>query len=548
MLPRLFMVTTINKPVFKLLLGVFLGAVLIGCKPPGPKALFDGTRHLERGRLAAAVDRLQAATQLMPTNAHAWNYLGIACHRSGQLSNAVEAYQRALQVDPDLSEVRLNLGTLQLEQGRFAEAKSEFTAYSLRRPNDSAGFKQLALAELQGRELAAAESHAQKAVALAATDAEAWNALGLIQLRLRRNVDAVQSFKAALEQQNDFAAARINLAVALQETGSLPEALEQYRQYLKPKSRPSDADHIERVIAQIEAELKPKPVQLAQNESKRIPAQSAPNVQTEVVPIIRTENVALTSAPPVARQPASRQEVRLAATTKPSATNVSTGRSSPKPPVLVASAAQSAAKAAIPPAEKNVRGTPLPADPPRTRDLSANAASTAENENVLNPRSTSSSTVEAAEKYAAQGAKALAARRYGEAADAFRAAVNADPAWFQAQLNYSAAAIEAGRTEEAVRAGQRALALQPDSARARYNLALALKQAARYHESAAQLEALLTAKPADARAHLTLANLYADDLGQAKLARAHYLKVLEIEPRHPRAGEIRFWLVSNPAK
>jgi tetratricopeptide (TPR) repeat protein len=546
MLPRPHMVTTINLPIFKLLLGVFLGAMFVGCKPPGPKALLDGKRHLEKGRTAAAVDRLQAATQLIPTNAHAWNYLGIACHRSGLVSNAVQAYRRALQVDPDLSEVRLNLGTLQLEQGHLVEAKSEFTAYSLRRPNDPAGFKLLALAELQSGELMSAESHAQKAVTIDATDAEAWNALGLVQLRLRRNAEAIQSFKSALERQSDFSTARINLAVALQGTGNLPGALEQYRHYLKSKPRPADAGQIEQVINQIEAELRPKSLPPPHGESGRTPAQNLPNVQTQRVPNAKQGNLMLTSAP--STKPLPLQEARLVASNTTPSSGGSTGRAAPKPPALLASSAPGASNTIRPPAGKSVRVMPLPGDPPRTTNLSTNAVSMAASDKASNTQTAGRSSSLIAEKYAAQGAKALAARRYSEAADAFRSAANADPDWFQAQLNYSAAAIEAGRTEEAVRAGQRALALQPDSARARYNLALALKQAARYRESAAQLETLVAAKPADARAHLTLANLYAGDLGQLERARAHYLKVLEIEPGHPRAAEIHFWLVSNPPK
>lgn len=540
MLPRPHMVTTINKPVFKLLLGVFLGAVMLGCKPPGPKALLDGKRHLENGRIAVAVDRLQAATRLIPTNANAWNYLGIACHSAGQISNAVVAYQNALRIDPDLSEVRLNLGSLQLEQGRFAEAKYEFTAYSLRRPGDPVGFKQLALAELQLGDLAAAESHARKATALAASDAEAWNALGLIQLRLRRNADSIQSFRSALEQQSSFAPARINLAVALQEAGDLSGALEAYRQYLKSTPRPSDADLIEHLIVQIEGESTPKPLLLTQNEPSRNPARIAPNIQTQMA------SIAL--APQSARQVVPQRGARLVDTNKTSTSNVSSGRASPKAPVQLATSVGDISQSSVVATEKSDHVRALHPNSPRSLELATNVVSVAERERVAGARNTNPTVTKAAEKFAAQGARALAAKRYGEAADAFRSAVNVDPNWFQAQLNYSAAAIHAGRTEEAVRAGQRALALQPDSARARYNLALALKQAARYRDSAAQLEALLAENASDARAHLTLANLYADDLGQVELARRHYLKVLEIEPRHPQAAEINFWLASNPAK
>ena len=51
--------------------------------------------------------------------------------------------------------------------------------------------------------------------------------------------------------------------------------------------------------------------------------------------------------------------------------------------------------------------------------------------------------------------------------------------------------------------------------------------------------------PSDARAHLSLANLYAQQLQQASLARDHYQRVLEINPKHAEAAKIRYWLAAN---
>ena len=65
-------------------------------------------------------------------------------------------------------------------------------------------------------------------------------------------------------------------------------------------------------------------------------------------------------------------------------------------------------------------------------------------------------------------------------------------------------------------------------------------------DAADELKKILVAHPAEVRAHLTLANLYAQTLRDAAAARSHYLKVLELEPSHPQASEIRFWLSANP--
>jgi len=438
-----------------------------------------------------------------------------------------------------------------LEQGRIADAKSEFTAYSLRRPNDPAGLYRLAFAEMQGREMAAAESHIQKALAMDDDDADAWNTFGLIQLQLGRNADALKSFESALKRRSDFGAARINLAVALQKTGNLAGALEQYRRYLKSKPRPADAEHVEQVIEQIEAERKPRPVQVARNVPGLELNQATRIAQTNIAPTTTFAATAPVSISATTRAPASliQPEVKSALATAMLANVAATNRNSPKSSGSTTSAAKNAPKSAATPIARNVRATPLPGDVPRDQSRPTNVTLESVEEKPSNPETAASTAARlVAEKHAANGSKALAVRKYGEATDAFKAAAAADPGWFQAQLNYSAAAIEAGRTEEAVRAGQRAVALQPDSPKARFNLALALKQAARYREAAAQLESLCALKPTDARAHLTLANLYADELTQTERARAHYVKVIEIEPGHPQAAEIHYWLVANPAR
>jgi Flp pilus assembly protein TadD len=57
---------------------------------------------------------------------------------------------------------------------------------------------------------------------------------------------------------------------------------------------------------------------------------------------------------------------------------------------------------------------------------------------------------------------------------------------------------------------------------------------------------VVAANPNETRAHLTLGNLYAQELQDKSRARAHYLRVLELNPRHPEATSIRYWLVANP--
>src|SRR5258705_11345882 len=85
--------------------GFLLVALLIlsgGCGPPGPRALLKGRELVERGKYQEAVQQLKVATSLLPTNALAWDYLGLAYHHAGDGTEAEKAYQRALLCNRDL--------------------------------------------------------------------------------------------------------------------------------------------------------------------------------------------------------------------------------------------------------------------------------------------------------------------------------------------------------------------------------------------------------------------------------------------------------------
>jgi tetratricopeptide (TPR) repeat protein len=152
----------------------------------------------------------------------------------------------------------------------------------------------------------------------------------------------------------------------------------------------------------------------------------------------------------------------------------------------------------------------------------------------------------AAERAFARGVQAYQAHRLPEAIQAYHAAVQLDPSMFKAHYNLGLAAAQAGNLPLALAAYETALALQPASLDARYNFALVLKQANNLADAVNELERIVRSSPNETRAHLALGNLYAQQLGQPAKARVHYLKVLELEPRHPQAGAIRFWLAANP--
>ena len=239
-----------------ILSGLLLVWLVTGCTPAGPRALINGKRLLESGDYASAVAQLRTATDLLPANATAWNYLGVAYQKAQQPENAAAAYQRALVLNRDLVETHWNLGMLWLEQGKNDEALSEFTAYTLRRNNSPEGWLKLGAVQLRLGEIVAAERSFGAVLTLDPGNAEAINGQGLARLERKNPRDAVQFFASALRSDPNFAPAMLNLAITEQQYLRDDRlALQYYRSYLALTPRPENWEAVNAEATSLEQSL-----------------------------------------------------------------------------------------------------------------------------------------------------------------------------------------------------------------------------------------------------------------------------------------------------
>ena len=83
-------------------------------------------RLMEEGELDEAISLTQTATQRAPEVALAWYNLGLMQRRSGDLAAALEAYGRALVLDPNNAACHQNNAVAQLLGGNIDAARSSF--------------------------------------------------------------------------------------------------------------------------------------------------------------------------------------------------------------------------------------------------------------------------------------------------------------------------------------------------------------------------------------------------------------------------------------
>ncbi|HET8577037.1 MAG TPA: tetratricopeptide repeat protein [Methylomirabilota bacterium] len=94
---------------------------------------------------------LAKAVDLDPTDAEAWNGLGVALIRQGEVARGVGALRRALRTQPSHAEAHRNLAVALDGQGRCREAAVHYRSF-LSQSNASSPFREdvtRRLAELQ---------------------------------------------------------------------------------------------------------------------------------------------------------------------------------------------------------------------------------------------------------------------------------------------------------------------------------------------------------------------------------------------------------------
>ena len=159
-----------------------------------------GLERLTKADFAASLPHLRTATNLFPGYFEAYNLLGVAEMKLGQLERAVEAFQRSI----DLSE------------GRYAAALfgMGFTSYLQGRLNEAEGILRRGL-ELDGN---SADGHFY---------------LGLTLFLQHRIDEAEASARAALLRKPDYAPAFIVLANVYGQKQAFQQQLEAMDKYLK---------------------------------------------------------------------------------------------------------------------------------------------------------------------------------------------------------------------------------------------------------------------------------------------------------------------------
>jgi len=159
-----------------------------------------GTTHLKEGRVGMAIRELRAAEELNPRDKWIQLTLAEAYRQKGLNADAEQHLKKALALDPNFQDARLTLSGLYIQTDRFADAVAE----------------------------------AQKLID-DPTFPQPWTALtnkGWALAQLKRTKEAREALETAIEYNDHYWRAQLNLGILDSEDGKRMEAMDRFERVL----------------------------------------------------------------------------------------------------------------------------------------------------------------------------------------------------------------------------------------------------------------------------------------------------------------------------
>lgn len=120
----------------------FDGGLAQSQPPPAPQALTDAVAKVNAGDFAGALALAESVVKADPSNARAWRVVGLAAIRTKQPSRAVDAYKKAIELDPSFVAAQYNLAVAYAMAGDKDQA---FTWLARTRSTEKIDMSQLAV-------------------------------------------------------------------------------------------------------------------------------------------------------------------------------------------------------------------------------------------------------------------------------------------------------------------------------------------------------------------------------------------------------------------
>jgi Tfp pilus assembly protein PilF len=192
------------------------------------KLLQRALKAWKRGDTIKAAKLSLQATEADDSNAQAFHLLAITLDKLGHLHKALVTYERAFALDPEDSDLLLNLGLTAWNLNLLDGAERMFRLFIEKRPDHPAGYNNLGSVQRDKRDLASAIETLRNAIYLMPDQAMLWNSLATVLAEEGRAEESLIFYQEALRLDPKFARVFHNLGYAYCHLGRLDDAVSSY--------------------------------------------------------------------------------------------------------------------------------------------------------------------------------------------------------------------------------------------------------------------------------------------------------------------------------
>jgi tetratricopeptide (TPR) repeat protein len=179
------------------------------------------------GLYPEAIQEYEAALRMKPNLAEAHSNYGNVLRNVGRASEALEECRTAVQLDPSLPGAHNNLANALLDRGQTDEAIAHYQEAIRLKPDEAKTHYNLGNAWLKAGRVLDAIAEYEAALRIDPTDIEAHYNLGNTLLGAGRIPDAIAHYLATIQIKPEYVEARNNLGNALLQLGRTAEAIAQ---------------------------------------------------------------------------------------------------------------------------------------------------------------------------------------------------------------------------------------------------------------------------------------------------------------------------------
>ncbi|MGH9397881.1 MAG: tetratricopeptide repeat protein [Terriglobia bacterium] len=177
--------------------------------------------------LRAAVEQLnQGPLELMRR--------GLALGQAGDIDGAIQEYQKAIGLDPQLVQAHINLIQLYARASKYEKAEQEYQAAVSLDPNRADCYYNYGVLMFGLNRFSEAEQAFRRAIAINPYYAEAHNNLGFLIERQGHLDQAIEEFRKAVEDRPNYRLARFHIGQILVNQRKYAEAIAEFQKILTP--------------------------------------------------------------------------------------------------------------------------------------------------------------------------------------------------------------------------------------------------------------------------------------------------------------------------